>query len=142
MKPDDRKRRILIIDDDEEFLSDLTILLSEYFQIEVASGTQEAMDKMRQELPDCLLLDVEMPPYFGDDADISDFRVTGPVVGNFDVAQHLSHRPYEILLVELLTVDERAVDVEDESSTSHYCSHSLRNGKYTRWPWEDNPVAV
>ena len=81
MKPDDRKRRILIIDDDEEFLSDLTILLSEYFQIEVASGTQEAMDKMRQELPDCLLLDVEMPPYFGDDADIEGYSFLQKLYG-------------------------------------------------------------
>jgi CheY-like chemotaxis protein len=76
-----RKRRILIIDDDEEFLSDLTILLADYFQVDVACGTQEAMEKMRQQLPDCLLLDVEMPRYFGDDSDIEGFSFLQKLYG-------------------------------------------------------------
>ncbi len=85
----DRKRRILIIDDDEEFLSDLTILLSDYFQVDVACGTQEAMEKMRQELPDCLLLDIEMPQYCGDDSDIEGYsflqKLYGQILSNGSV---------------------------------------------------------
>lgn len=85
----DKKRRILIIDDDEEFLSDLTILLSDYFQVDVACGTQEAMEKMKQELPDCMLLDVEMPQYFGDDSDIEGYsflqKLYGQILSNGSV---------------------------------------------------------
>jgi CheY-like chemotaxis protein len=77
----DRKRRILIIDDDEEFLSDLTILLSDYFHVEIACGTQEAMEKMRLSLPDCLLLDVEMRRYFGDDPDIEGYSFLQKLYG-------------------------------------------------------------
>ena len=104
-----KKRRILIIDDDEEFLSDLTILLADYFQVDVACGTREAMQKMEQELPDCLLLDIEMPQYFGDDSDIEGYSFLQKLY-----TQILAHSEAKIPLVLVSSHDRRIPHSADQ----------------------------
>ena len=59
------KPRVLIVDDDSDFISDLKILLSSEFEILAATGTQRAMEILSEHQPDCLLLDLNMPEYFG-----------------------------------------------------------------------------
>ncbi len=61
------KPRVLIVDDDTEFISDLKVLLSSEFEILAASGTRRAMEILSERQPDCLLLDLNMPEYFGKD---------------------------------------------------------------------------
>lgn len=63
------KPRILVVDDDDEFISDLKILLSSEFEVCGATGTQRAREMLDDYRPDCLLLDLKMPVYFGDKPD-------------------------------------------------------------------------
>lgn len=65
--------RILVVDDLEDNLFLMkTILEFEGYQVELARGGEEALSKMRQFLPDLVLLDVMMP-------DISGIEVTKQV---------------------------------------------------------------
>ncbi|MFA7044254.1 MAG: response regulator, partial [Bacteroidales bacterium] len=62
--------KILIVDDVLSNLLLLKVLLSkEKFQISTAMGGREALEKIEQDIPDLILLDVMMP-------DIDGFEVT------------------------------------------------------------------
>ena len=63
------KPRILIVDDDDEFISDLKILLSSEFEVNGATGTLQACEMLEEYRPDCLLLDLNMPIFFGQNPD-------------------------------------------------------------------------
>jgi CheY-like chemotaxis protein len=60
------KPRVLIVDDDDEFISDMKILLSSEFEVNGVTGTRQAKEMLDAYHPDCLLLDLNMPAYFGD----------------------------------------------------------------------------
>jgi len=60
------KPRVLIIDDDDDFVSDLKVLLSSEFEVNSATGTLQASEILEEFNPDCVLLDLNMPVYFGD----------------------------------------------------------------------------
>jgi DNA-binding response OmpR family regulator len=60
------KPRILIVDDDTEFASDLQILLSSEFEVATAPTTRRAWEILDEYRPHCLLLDLNMPQYFGE----------------------------------------------------------------------------
>lgn len=57
---------ILIVDDDDDFMSDLKILLSSEFDVHTAADTRKAWEILEEYCPDCMLLDLHMPEYFGD----------------------------------------------------------------------------
>ena len=59
------KPRILIVDDDDEFISDLKILLSSEFEVDGVTDTRRASDMLAHYRPDCLLLDLNMPMHYG-----------------------------------------------------------------------------
>jgi CheY-like chemotaxis protein len=63
-----QKPLVLIVDDDADFVSDLAALLSSEFEIMSASDTREACDRWLEMRPDCILLDLNMPEYFGHDS--------------------------------------------------------------------------
>lgn len=63
------KPRLLIIDDDTDFISDLSIMLSTEFEIYSAATTLEACDRWMECRPNCVLLDLQLPEYFGDNPD-------------------------------------------------------------------------
>ena len=67
MKSWREKPRILIVDDDDEFISDLKILLSSEFDVDGATGTKRAREMIEEYQPDCLLLDLNMPEHYGHD---------------------------------------------------------------------------
>jgi len=67
------KPRILIIDDDDDFISDLKILLSSEFEVNGANGTLQASEMLEEYHPDCLLLDLNMPVCFGENPDEEGF---------------------------------------------------------------------
>ncbi len=62
-----KKPRVLIVDDDDEFMADLKILLSPEFEVSTAMGTRRASELLAEHCFDCLLLDLHMPGYFGAD---------------------------------------------------------------------------
>lgn len=68
MKEDEKKYRLLIVDDDDDLLNDLVILLSPLFDIDSANGTEEALACVESDPPDCMLLDMNMPAFFGDES--------------------------------------------------------------------------
>ena len=63
-----QKPLVLIVDDDADFVSDLVVMLSSEFEIMSASDTREACDRWLEMRPDCILLDLNMPEYFGHDS--------------------------------------------------------------------------
>jgi CheY-like chemotaxis protein len=63
-----QKPLVLIVDDDADFVSDLAVMLSSEFKILSASDTREACERWLEVRPDCILLDLNMPEYFSDDA--------------------------------------------------------------------------
>lgn len=64
------KPRVLIVDDDDEFMADMKILLSPEFEVTTAMGTRRAHEMLSMHEYDCLLLDLRMPQYFGDNPDL------------------------------------------------------------------------
>ena len=59
------KGSILVIDDDIEFLKDISVLLSPHFIVSLATGSARGMDDLVKIKPDCLLLDINMEGFFG-----------------------------------------------------------------------------
>jgi len=64
------KPRVLIVDDDDEFMADMKILLSPEFDVTTAMGTRRAHEMLSRQRYDCLLLDLRMPRHFGDNPDL------------------------------------------------------------------------
>ena len=64
------KPRVLIIDDDDEFMADMKILLSQEFDVATAMGTQRAHEMLGLHEYDCVLLDLRMPRHFGNNPDL------------------------------------------------------------------------
>ncbi|MEZ5360296.1 MAG: response regulator [Candidatus Zixiibacteriota bacterium] len=64
------KPRILIVDDDHDFTSDMKVFLSSDFEIDIASGTREAKRLLNDLTPECILLDMHMPEYLGDNPEM------------------------------------------------------------------------
>jgi DNA-binding response OmpR family regulator len=55
-------RRVLVVDDDPPILSFLTMALeAEGYQVEIATDGQDALDKVKRQAPDAILLDLMMP---------------------------------------------------------------------------------
>jgi CheY-like chemotaxis protein len=60
------KRRLLVADDDEEILRVVSLILSkEGYSIISARDGEEALEKVRAEKPDAILLDIAMPKLDG-----------------------------------------------------------------------------
>jgi len=55
------RRRILLVDDDRDFIEAMTAVLENSYDLEVAYGGQEGLAKARASRPDLILLDVIMP---------------------------------------------------------------------------------
>jgi CheY-like chemotaxis protein len=102
MKNWQNKPRVLIIDDDDDFMSDLKILLSSEFDIDTASGTQQAWEMLNEHHPDCMLLDLNMPNYFGDNPDDEGFSFLEHIRGRFE------RRPTANIPVIVLTASKEA----------------------------------
>jgi CheY-like chemotaxis protein len=56
-----QRKRILLVDDDRDFVEATTAVLESVCDVEVAYGGGEALDKARAARPDLILLDVIMP---------------------------------------------------------------------------------
>ncbi len=60
------KKRILIVDDDRDFLEGTRIILEKNnFDVDVATSGRECLDKLRSFSPDLLILDIMMPEKSG-----------------------------------------------------------------------------
>jgi len=53
--------KLLLVDDDEDFLELLSMQLSSRYQLSLARDGEEALTKVAEERPDMVLLDVMMP---------------------------------------------------------------------------------
>ncbi|MCD4692188.1 MAG: response regulator [Calditrichales bacterium] len=58
-------KKVLIIDDDHEFLNDLSIMLPRNFQVHQAESSPEALRLYKKFKFDLCIIDVQLPVYFG-----------------------------------------------------------------------------
>jgi two-component system sensor histidine kinase/response regulator len=91
-----QKPRVLIVDDDDEFMADLKILLSSEFDVSTAMGTRRASELLAQHRFDCLLLDLHMPGHFGVDPAFEGLAFLGHIRTGMDL-NAAAHIPVIIL---------------------------------------------
>ncbi len=61
--------RVLVVDDDEGMVATLRDILGVAgYQVDVAYSGQDAIDRVRQQAPDCILMDIRMPGLNGVEA--------------------------------------------------------------------------
>ena len=104
------KPRVLLIDDDSDFTSDLKILLSSEFEIEIASDTREAQEKLMAQQPHCMILDIHMPEYFGDNPEIEGISFLGHI---HDSQKRLPYSRVPVLILSAFA--EQMVDMQSNS---------------------------
>ncbi len=92
-----KRPHILIVDDDSDFTSDLRILLSSEFNIDIASDTREAESKLLASSPECILLDVHMPQYFGDNPELEGINFLDAMLGSKNAKQRGAFIPVLII---------------------------------------------
>lgn len=80
-----KKPRVLIVDDDDEFMADLKILLSPEFDVSTAMGTRRASELLARHCFDCLLLDLHMPEHFGADPAYEGLAFLGHIRTDMDM---------------------------------------------------------
>ena len=59
------EKRILVVDDDQNMLQLLYTFLRDSYRVTTVTNGQEALDAIRQEMPDLMLLDYLMPGMTG-----------------------------------------------------------------------------
>lgn len=91
-----KSSRILIVEDNEAAIIQIkTVLASEGYMVDVATGGQEALDYMKETIPDCIILDLMMP-------DIDGFQVLEQLRSTPPTA----HLPVLVLTAKDLTPDD------------------------------------
>lgn len=106
-------KKILAVDDDPDILDALTLILeSKGYEVIGASNGLEALDKIRQERPALMILDLLMPRMDGFEVyktlqqpEWSEFRGM-PVLILTSVREDASRRRYELETNEKLEVDD------------------------------------
>ena len=103
--------KILLIDDDPDFVeATRTVLESVPYDIVVAYGGDEGLEKVQEERPDLILLDIIMPTRDGfyvceklkGDPDLWDI----PVIMLTSLAQHISDTAYSLQDGMMLEADD------------------------------------
>jgi CheY-like chemotaxis protein len=86
------RKSVLVTDDDEVFVEALTAILESRYRVRTASNGKEALERIREEHPDLIILDVMM-----------DYMSEG-----FDVARTLRTNPHtkSIPIIMLTAVDQ------------------------------------
>ena len=57
----DTSKRILVVDDEEGLRESFKLILSDFYALTFASNGVEALDKLRADTPNLVLLDIKMP---------------------------------------------------------------------------------
>lgn len=76
------RRRILVVDDDSMNLVRTKMILGKYYDVLFAESGKEALDKLKSEKVDLVLLDIEMPEMNGIETfeHMKDIPVEVPVI--------------------------------------------------------------
>lgn len=59
-----KRPKILIIDDDTEYVNNLIFLIDGSYRFKSAAGSREGLELLKKEAFDLLILDLKMPAYF------------------------------------------------------------------------------
>jgi CheY-like chemotaxis protein len=75
--------RVLVVDDDPAFASDLVAVKPEEMIIDVAGGTEEAIELLHADRPDVMIVDLDMIPYLAAESSNEGLAVLGAVSGGY-----------------------------------------------------------
>jgi len=64
------RKRVLVVDDDTDYLEDLRLLLKPAYDVHTAASTDSAAALIPDLKPHCLILDMDMPGHFGDNSTV------------------------------------------------------------------------
>ncbi|MDY7042519.1 MAG: response regulator [Chloroflexota bacterium] len=95
-----KQAKILLIDDDPDFVEATSTLLENFYQVAVAFDGQEGLKKAQEERPDLIILDVIMPVLDG--LEVHKRLKRDPHLANVPVIMLtcLSHEPDEAMEAE------------------------------------------
>lgn len=57
---DSKKKTVLLVDDDEDLVAQMKLAIEKEFNVIVAHSGEEALERLKQTKPDCIVLDVMM----------------------------------------------------------------------------------
>ena len=121
-------KRILVVDDDPDFVSSLSAILKKNgFTVEAAYDGKEGLEKMRADRPDLVILDVMMPVMDGYTACRTmkgdDSLVDIPVILLTAVGSHISSTKY----THQDGMDTEADDYVSKPTTPEEILRSVKN---------------
>jgi DNA-binding response OmpR family regulator len=157
MKNQNIKRRILIVDDEERMVRFIRLNLEhDGFEVEEAFNGRQALDKLRQTLPDLIILDVMMPDLSGfevlrmiresNDVPVimltakaeEDDRVNGLELGADDyITKPFSPRE---LVSRVRAVLRRTIDAKEHTDQTIQVDERLKVDFNRREVWVDNEL--
>ena len=73
--------KMLVIDDDRDYLEDLAAVTPSGVEVQTASNTEEAFGALRSEEPDVIILDLHMASSLAENSDDEGLAILGAVIG-------------------------------------------------------------
>ena len=120
----DRKKRILLIDDDVPFSISTQITLEDTgeYELRVENDSTKAIDAAREFRPDLILLDIVMPGFDGgdirlmlrDDPDLRDIPVliVTAMVSRDDTDEHVVESREQVMFSKPINLDKLLAEIE------------------------------
>ncbi len=85
-------KKILIIDDNIDFLNDIGLMLSNFYHIYQAENSRSGYYYFKHYRPDLCLIDIQLNPYINPEADLEGLYLTREI-------QDISEKPVNIILM-------------------------------------------
>ena len=73
-------KNILLIDDDKDFLSDLSMILSEWFEVYEAEDSRQALRLLSESKPDFCITDIQLPPILNENKNLEGLYLANEIL--------------------------------------------------------------
>ena len=96
--------KILIIDDDVDYLNDLTIIMSKFYKVYQAENSRSGYYYFKHHKPDLCLTDIRLHPYINPDPDLEGLYLTREI-------QSVAENPVPIILMSRFDIPKVPFDL-------------------------------